>query len=46
MNQRINALENVNLEETSVRLNTAITQLETTYAISARIQRLSILNYF
>lgn len=45
LNQRINALENVNLEETSVRLNTAITQLETTYAISARIQRLSILNY-
>ncbi|MBD1545697.1 flagellar hook-associated family protein [Roseibium aggregatum] len=46
LNQRINALENVNLEETSVHLNTAITQLETTYAISARIQQLSILNYF
>jgi flagellar hook-associated protein 3 FlgL len=46
LNERINALENVNLEETSVRLNTAITQLETTYAISARIQQLSILNYF
>lgn len=46
LNERINALENVDLEETSVRLNTAITQLETTYAISARIQQLSILNYF
>ncbi len=45
LNERINALENVNLEETSVRLNTALTQLETTYAISARIQHLSILNY-
>ncbi|WP_417669119.1 flagellar hook-associated family protein [Roseibium sp.] len=45
LNERINALENVNLEETSVRLNTALTQLETTYAISARIQQLSILNY-
>lgn len=45
LNERINALENVNLEETSVQLNTAITQLETTYAVSARIQELSILNY-
>ncbi|ADZ72293.1 flagellar hook-associated family protein [Polymorphum gilvum] len=45
LNQRINVLENVNPEETAVRLNTAITQLETTYAVSARIQRLSILNY-
>ncbi|MFD1695829.1 flagellar hook-associated family protein [Roseibium aestuarii] len=45
LNERINALELVNLEETSVRLNTALTQLETTYAISARIQQLSILNY-
>ncbi|MEP4033815.1 flagellar hook-associated family protein [Roseibium polysiphoniae] len=45
LNERVNALENVDLEETSVRLNTAITQLETTYAISARIQQLSIINY-
>ncbi|MHA7772937.1 flagellar hook-associated family protein [Roseibium sp. M-1] len=45
LNRRINDLENVNLEETSVRLNTALTQLETTYAVTARMQGLSILNY-
>jgi len=45
LNQRVNDLENVNLEETSVRLNTALTQLETTYAVTARMQGLSILNY-
>ncbi|GAB4577173.1 MAG: flagellar hook-associated family protein [Roseibium sp.] len=45
LNRRINDLENVNLEETSVRLNTALTQLETSYAVTARMQGLSILNY-
>ncbi|MES0881916.1 flagellar hook-associated family protein [Roseibium sp. SCP14] len=45
LNQRVNDLESVNLEETSVRLNTALTQLETTYAVTARMQGLSILNY-
>ena len=45
INQRINDLENINPEETSVRLNTALTQLETTYAVTARMQGLSILNY-
>ncbi|GAA0771031.1 flagellar hook-associated family protein [Roseibium denhamense] len=45
LNERINNLENVNLEETSVRLNTALTQLETTYAVTARMQGLSLLNY-
>ncbi|ASP32956.1 flagellar hook-associated family protein [Labrenzia sp. VG12] len=45
LNSRVNDLENVNLEETSVRLNTALTQLETTYAVTARMQGLSILNY-
>ncbi|PVB62689.1 flagellar hook-associated family protein [Labrenzia sp. 011] len=45
LNSRINVLENVNPEETAVRLNTALTQLETTYAVSARMQGLSILNY-
>lgn len=45
LNERINALELVDPEETAVRLNTAITQLETTYAISSRMQQLSILNY-
>jgi len=45
LNERINTLENVDLEATSVRLNTALTQLETTYAVTARMQGLSILNY-
>jgi len=45
LNRRVNDLENVNLEETSVRLNTALTQLETSYAVTARMQGLSILNY-
>jgi flagellar hook-associated protein 3 FlgL len=45
LNSRINDLENVDLEETSVRLNTALTQLETSYAVTARMQGLSILNY-
>lgn len=45
LNRRVNDLELVDKEETAVRLNTAITQLETTYAVSSRIQRLSILNF-
>lgn len=45
LNRRINELENVNSEETAVRLNTALTQLETSYAVTARMQGLSILNY-
>lgn len=45
LNKRVNSLELVDKEETAVRLNTAITQLETTYAVSSRIQRLSILNF-
>ncbi|MEO9530164.1 flagellar hook-associated family protein [Roseibium sp.] len=45
LNRRINDLENVNSEETAVRLNTALTQLETSYAVTARMQGLSILNY-
>ncbi|TYC58649.1 flagellar hook-associated family protein [Rhodobacterales bacterium] len=45
LNGRINDLENVDREETAVRLNTALTQLETTYAVTARMQGLSILNY-
>lgn len=45
LNTRINTLENVDPEETAVRLNTALTQLETTYAVTARMQSLSILNY-
>jgi len=45
LNERINSLENVNKEETAVLLNSALTQLETSYAVSARMQRLSLLNY-
>ncbi|NBN64863.1 flagellar hook-associated family protein [Pannonibacter tanglangensis] len=45
LNTRINELELVNKEETAIRLNTAITQLETTYAVSSRLQKLSILNF-
>ncbi|WP_094463446.1 flagellar hook-associated family protein [Pannonibacter phragmitetus] len=45
LNKQIISLESVNPEETAVRLNTALTQLETTYAVSARMQKLSILNY-
>ena len=45
LNKRVNALESVNPEETFVRLSTALTQLEVSYAISARIQQLSIVNF-
>jgi flagellar hook-associated protein 3 FlgL len=45
LNVRVNDLENVNPEETSVRLNTALTQLETTYAVTSKMQGLSLLNY-
>jgi flagellar hook-associated protein 3 FlgL len=45
LNTRINDLELVDKEETSVRLNTALTQLETTYAVTSRMQGLSLLNY-
>ncbi|MTI45911.1 flagellar hook-associated protein 3 FlgL [Roseibium hamelinense] len=45
LNEGINSLENVDKEETAVRLNTAITQLEISYSISSRIQQLSIMRY-
>ncbi|WP_420415019.1 flagellar hook-associated family protein [Roseibium sp.] len=45
LNVRVNDLETVNLEETSVRLNTALTQLETTYAVTSKMQGMSLLNY-
>ncbi|WP_430513521.1 flagellar hook-associated family protein [Pannonibacter phragmitetus] len=45
LNKRVLTLEHIDPEETSVRLNTALTQLETSYAVSARMQKLSILNY-
>ncbi|CTQ75004.1 flagellar hook-associated family protein [Roseibium alexandrii] len=45
LNTRINDLELVDKEETSVRLTTALTQLETTYAVTSRMQGLSLLNF-
>ena len=41
----IGALENVDPYEAATRVTTLMTQLETGYALTARIQRLSILNY-
>jgi flagellar hook-associated protein 3 FlgL len=45
LNTRINDLELVDKEETAVRLTTALTQLETTYAVTSRMQGLSLLNF-
>ncbi len=41
----IGSLENVDIGQASVRLNELATQLDTSYAVTARVQRLSILNY-
>jgi flagellar hook-associated protein 3 FlgL len=41
----IGGLENVDPYEAATRVTTLMTQLETGYALTARIQRLSILNY-
>lgn len=41
----IGALESVDPYEASTRLSTLMTQIETSYALTARIQRLSLLNY-
>lgn len=45
MTQHIGALENVDPYEASTRVTTLLTQVETAYAMTARIQRLSLLNY-
>ena len=42
---RIGSLENVDPYEAASRVTTLMTQLETGYALTARLQRLSILNY-
>lgn len=42
---QVTELENVDPFEAASRVNTLMTQLETGYALTARIQRLSILNY-
>ena len=41
----IGALENVDPYEAASRVTTLMTQLETGYALTARLQRLSILDY-
>jgi flagellar hook-associated protein 3 FlgL len=41
----IGTLESVDPYEASTRLSTLMTQIETSYALTARIQRLSLLNY-
>ena len=41
----IGALESVDPYEASTRLSTLMTQIETSYALTARIQQLSLLNY-
>lgn len=45
LNTQIENLEAVDPFEASTRVTTLLTQLETSYALTARVQRLSILNY-
>lgn len=45
MTRHIGALENVDPFEASSRMSALLTQVETAYAMTARIQRLSLLNY-
>ncbi|AEV37131.1 Putative flagellar hook-associated 3 [Pseudovibrio sp. FO-BEG1] len=45
LNLRINDLENVDPNRAAVELSMAQTQLETTYAITAKIQNLNIMKY-
>jgi len=43
--KRLAELESVDPFEVSVRVTTLLTQIETSYAVTARIQRLSLVNY-
>ena len=45
MTSHIGALEGVDPYEASSRLSTLLTQVETAYAMTARIQQLTLLNY-
>nr|WP_319515348.1 flagellar hook-associated family protein [uncultured Cohaesibacter sp.] len=45
LNERIVDLENIDTTEASVKLSSAVTQLELTYSITSRMQNLSLLNY-
>jgi flagellar hook-associated protein 3 FlgL len=42
---RINGLEAVDPFDAAVRVTTLLTQIETSYALTARVQRLTLLNY-
>ena len=43
--RHINLLEAVDPAEASTRISLLLTQIETAYSLTARIQRLSLLNY-
>lgn len=45
LTNHIGDLENVDPFDASVRVTTLLTQIETAYSLTARVQRLSILNY-
>lgn len=45
LNTQIDSLEKVDPFEASTRVTTLLTQIETAYALTARVQRLTILNY-
>ncbi|HKZ97450.1 MAG TPA: flagellar hook-associated family protein [Hyphomicrobiaceae bacterium] len=45
MDRHINLLEAVDPAEASTRISLLLTQIETAYSLTARIQRLSLLNY-
>jgi flagellar hook-associated protein 3 FlgL len=45
MTEHINLLEGVDPFEASSRVNALLTQVETAYALTARLQRLSLINY-
>ena len=45
MNTQINNLETVDPYEASTRVTTLLTQLQTSYSLTARVQQLTILNY-
>jgi flagellar hook-associated protein 3 FlgL len=45
MTEHVNLLEGVDPFEASSRVNALLTQVETAYALTARLQRLSLINY-
>jgi flagellar hook-associated protein 3 FlgL len=45
LNQQIVAMENVDPTEASVRVSTLQNQIETALALTARLQKISLINY-